>query len=96
VPALAVTPVGIGRGLPVRVAKRYDRQLGLHDEKGQEPFAVGAHPRGQDDTRFGQSGSADSRGRDARQPVQQGLPAGLSNEDCDESRGVEDQTPSGP
>jgi hypothetical protein len=80
----------------VCVSERHDGDLGLHDEERQETLAFHAHARGQDDARLGERRRANPRGRRLRQTVEEILPARLPDQDRDQGRGVEDQTPSGP
>lgn len=94
--AFAVSAVGVRRRLPVCISEGHDLDLGFHDEERQEALALHPQAGGQDDARLGERRRANPRSRRLGQAVEELLPARLPDQDGDQCRRVEDQTPSGP
>jgi hypothetical protein len=80
----------------VCISERHDGDLGLHDEERQEALALHPQAGGQDDARFGERRRANPRSRRLSQAIKEPLPSRFPDQDGDQRRRVEDQTPSGP
>ena len=84
VAAFSETPVSIDGRLPVSVPERHHRDLAVEEKGGQEAPGVRADTEREDDTGLGQSGRTDANRRGFGHAVEETLPSGLPDQNCDQ------------
>lgn len=92
-PAAAESPIAIHRLSPMVVAEVQHRDIEVAQEAIHD--RLGFHPQAclEDDAGFGEGGRSDTNYFGAPQLVEEPLESALTENDGDDRRGVEDQTP---
>src|SRR5439155_4555733 len=94
--AMAAPPeasIGFDRLAPVRLPERDGSDPGFLEEPQQQGPGITAEPGRQNDPGLGERGRAHAGNRGLRELGQHGLMAGLTDEDGDDRRGIDDHTP---